>query len=370
MLQHRLTHRPFRSWCPHCIRGKARAAQHRQSPNKGEESDIPKLVSDYFFVGQRRPANRLEREQIEAQAEKDGQTPIIILRDTKSRAMFAHVCPSKGAHEAVVDRLVGDLNTLGYKRILIRTDNEAAILDLWSKVRDKWHGEVVKVESSVGEHNTNADAEQTCQKVEDELRCWLDALNDSIGGKIPPTHDVMAWLVEHVTSIDRRISIGLDGKTPVERLRGRRGRDMMAEFGESVMFIPLRGNADDRRRQKADLEPRFMDGIFLGLTDRSDEILIWCQEGFRKARTMKRRPEGERWRRDELLSIRGTPLQPHPGSDDTRIRTRLEPGLADDRIIGDPVTKEDVSRELGTGTPSYENRCSISGAENRLHKRV
>ena len=59
---HRLTHRPFRSWCPHCIRGKGRSDQHRQSSQKDVHSEIPKIVSDYFFVGQRRPKEREERE--------------------------------------------------------------------------------------------------------------------------------------------------------------------------------------------------------------------------------------------------------------------------------------------------------------------
>ena len=45
---HRLTHRPFRSWCPHCIRGKSMAAQHRRSPQKDEYQGVPKLASDYF----------------------------------------------------------------------------------------------------------------------------------------------------------------------------------------------------------------------------------------------------------------------------------------------------------------------------------
>ena len=48
---HRLTHRPFRSWCPHCIRGKGRSDPHKKSSQKGVESEIPKIASDYFFVG-------------------------------------------------------------------------------------------------------------------------------------------------------------------------------------------------------------------------------------------------------------------------------------------------------------------------------
>ena len=46
--QHRLTHRPFRSWCPHCVRGKGRNDQHRKSPQKDEPMDVPKIVADYF----------------------------------------------------------------------------------------------------------------------------------------------------------------------------------------------------------------------------------------------------------------------------------------------------------------------------------
>ena len=50
VLDHRLTHFPFRSWCPHCVRGKGRDDAHRASPNKSEEG-IPQIVLDYFFVG-------------------------------------------------------------------------------------------------------------------------------------------------------------------------------------------------------------------------------------------------------------------------------------------------------------------------------
>ena len=208
VLQHRLTHRPFRSWCPHCVRGKGRADQHRKSSQKDTEGNIPKLASDYFFIGQRRPAGREEREREEDQAEKEGQTPIIVLKDTKSKSLFAHVCPRKGAHDAVVTRLVADLNTLGYNRVLVRTDGEPAILDLWAKVKEQWGGELVKVESMAGDHDTNGDAEQAVQKVEDEVRTWLDATNDSIKSKIPPTHDLLAWIVEHACSVDRRTAVG------------------------------------------------------------------------------------------------------------------------------------------------------------------
>ena len=147
--------------------------------------------------------------------------------------------------------------------------------------------------------------------------------------------------------------MGSDGKTPMERIRGRRGRSHMAEFGESVMYFPLRGDLADKRRAKIEMEPRFRDGVFLGLTHRSDEIIIWGQEGIRKARTIRRRPDAERFDAKQLLAACGTPLQPNPGENDTRIRTRMEPGVAINTTIGDPITKQDVSRELGEQRPFY-----------------
>ena len=70
--RHRRTHRPFRSWCPHCVRGKGRADRHMASGQKGVESGIPKLASDYFFIWQKRPQGGVEREAEEAAAEREG----------------------------------------------------------------------------------------------------------------------------------------------------------------------------------------------------------------------------------------------------------------------------------------------------------
>ena len=47
--QHRLTHTPFRSWCPHCVKGKGREDHHTKSRQNDVYMGIPKLASDYFF---------------------------------------------------------------------------------------------------------------------------------------------------------------------------------------------------------------------------------------------------------------------------------------------------------------------------------
>ena len=133
-------------------------------------------MSDYFFVGRKRPTAREERMMDKEEAQREGQTPILVIKDTASKALFAHACPCKGAHAAVVARVCADLDTLGYKRILVRTDGEPAIVDLWAKVKTQWSGDLVKVESAVGDQNSNGDAEQAVLKIEDELRTWKGLL--------------------------------------------------------------------------------------------------------------------------------------------------------------------------------------------------
>ena len=126
----------------------------------------------------------------------------------------------------------------------------------------------------------------------------------------------------------------------------------MAEFAESILYLPLRGNIADKKTSKINLEPRFLNGVFLGLSDNSDEVVVWGPEGIRKARTIRRRPEEEMWKKDEVLAVRGTPLQPNPEGASDRIRTRMEPGVANEEVMGDPVTKEEVEAAVGEQRPS------------------
>ena len=69
VMQHRLKHHPYRSWCPHCVRGKGREDRHTGSSQKDDFYGVPKIASDYFYIGQRRPGGRQEREEAEEEAE-------------------------------------------------------------------------------------------------------------------------------------------------------------------------------------------------------------------------------------------------------------------------------------------------------------
>ena len=66
---------------------------------------------------------------------------------------------------------------------------------------------------------------------------------------------------------------------------------------------------------KSQLTDRWREGIFLGVQDRSDEVLVGTREGVFKARTLKRLDGVQRRDADLLKSLRGVPWQTVPGGD-------------------------------------------------------
>eukprot|EP00974_Lingulodinium_polyedra_P133441 11225601-Lingulodinium_polyedra.AAC.1 len=61
-----------------------------------------------------------------------------------------------------------------------------------------------------------------------------EALDSRYGERIPPNHPAIAWLPRHAGATLTRYVVGTDGKTAYERMRGRRFKKEVAEFGECV----------------------------------------------------------------------------------------------------------------------------------------
>ena len=47
------------------------------------------------------------------------------------------------------------------------------------------------------------------------------------------------------------------------------------------------------------------DGVWLGVTDRTDETRIGTESGVVKCRTITRRPEGQQWDGDAIKKVKG-----------------------------------------------------------------
>ena len=122
--EHNVSHIPFRDWCPFCVQGAAPNRHH--SPMGNQEYQIPHIACDYCFLGD------------EGQGE-DKETLIVqVAVDLNTRCVFAHAVPRKGAaHEHGADEVCRDIEALGYRDIVFKTDNEPAMRTLQEEVRSR-----------------------------------------------------------------------------------------------------------------------------------------------------------------------------------------------------------------------------------------
>ena len=89
---------------------------------------VPTVAFDYLFVNNKGIFTRSEFVD-------DGDTggvKILVVRDCKYKNNFAHVVPFKGVDEGkcAVDVLVDDIKWLGFTRVILKSDNEPAIVKL------------------------------------------------------------------------------------------------------------------------------------------------------------------------------------------------------------------------------------------------
>merc|ERR1711884_455313 len=94
-----------------------------------------------------------------------------------------------------------------------------------------------------------------------------------------------------------------------ERLKGQPSNKPMAQLGEHVRYLPLEAsNTADHK-----VESKMIDGIWLGILDRTEEAIIGTEHGVVKCRTIRRRPVGQQWSGDAITKMKGTVQQLTPG---------------------------------------------------------
>ena len=291
---HNLTHLPYRSWCPHCVRGKGKTMDPRRP---GRPKMIPVLHVDYCFMGSKGDAT--------------ARCIVVAAKDYEHKCVMASVVPVKGSsHEFLAKRIGAFIRELGLEGqdIVLRSDQEPALQDSLTEVgKRRTPAKTFHEVSPVGSSASNGVAERGVQTVEGQVRVLKDAFEMRLETKIPCNHNILAWLVEFVGTVVKRYEVGRDGKTHYERLRGRR-------------------TAVGARMAK--LDSLWSDGVFLGYRSISGEIVVDTRDGVFKTRTVQRKAYEHRWRKENLDMVGGVPWKPSPdGGEEEAIMPALDIGM-------------------------------------------
>ena len=304
--EHNVDHLPYRSWCDCCVRGKATGEPHRRAT---PESRIPIIAFDYMFVTKDKVSMA---DEISDEDKKDAPVKILVVKDTKSKAVFAHVVKKKGADEEgyAVKRLAEDLAWLGYTKVILKSDGERAIVRLLKETLRVAKTDAQDMEQISYEHpppydsKSNGAVESACKAVKGQLRAMKLCLEQKVQKRIPEEHPIIAWLVEHAAWLLTTRVRGEEEHTAYERVRGRPCAKKLVEFGERVLCKKhMKGPKADERPT---LDSRWGHGIWLGLTRHTNEYVLWSGSDVIHSRSIMRLQKSHRWDLEALQGITGS----------------------------------------------------------------
>ena len=151
--------------------------------------------------------------------------------------------PQKGDDEDgyCAGLVVSDVVWLDHIRLIFKSDNESAILALRRRVarllKLAEHMENVQEESPpVYDSQSNGGIEIGVRIIRGMFRTLKLCLEARLNKYLPVNHPITAWLLEHTSMLINARARGSDGRTPWQRIKGRRFRQLLLCFGERIFY--------------------------------------------------------------------------------------------------------------------------------------
>ena len=161
----------------------------------------------------------------------------MVMKDRDTKTIFADAVEMKERGlDGTVTRVVENLAKPGHKKIILRSDQEPAILYLIAGVIAAREDSTIPQNLPVGKSKSNGLVEPAVWPSKDQVRTLRLALPKRVGCRVPPKHDLMTWIVQHAGELISKYQIKRDGttQTAYEKVFGKPCRDEIVEFGEEV----------------------------------------------------------------------------------------------------------------------------------------
>jgi len=233
---------------------------------------------------------------------------VLVGKERRSGALIAHVVPEKGAGlEWTIKQVCRDFLKLGLAgKVIVKADQEPALVSLIEGVvKMRGDAETVPEWSPIGESQANGKAERGVQTIEGLVRSHKLELEEKIGAEVKVESPVFAWLVEHAADLHNKFHVYADGKTSYEKVKGRKYKGEILEFGQAVHHrVP-------GKTQGGLMAPRWLPGTWIGKRFSSEEHVVATASGkIVRTRAVRSLPTGSMWRKEEIEKIVGLPWKP------------------------------------------------------------
>ena len=143
--------------------------------------------------------------------DREDELPILCVkfRNSSTGCLGATVVDRKGADYAS-SFLTAFIKSLGFKGILVRSDNGRSLLSLIERVLNKLTGvEVVQMTSPEGDHAANGLAEVGVREIKAPTRIMRSQLEQRVGNRTDEKDPWMSWIPRHAANC---VQIQTDGR--------------------------------------------------------------------------------------------------------------------------------------------------------------
>ena len=263
--QHRLTHVPYRAWCPSCIAHRARADRHERT-GEAHAGEVPTVSFDYFFTkSDGLGGEHDEAEKITSLVVVDSQTGFVSCIPLEGKSQLDHA----------KREIVKFIQMLGHSEVILHCDNEPSILQLKRLVLKTRQSMGLKTRetSAVAYDKGNSLAENAIGRIRSLACTLMHQLHGRIGIQLETSNAIWSWALRHSAWLISRFSV-IRGATPYELAFGRAYSGELCEFGEPIFgfVIPATKTTAKWKRMlflgKADIQNSYVafDGQSILLT--------------------------------------------------------------------------------------------------------
>ena len=145
---HNRTHLPYRSSCPHCVRGKAR--RHHRRKMRRLRSQVPVISLDYMWM---------KGSKGDGEGEPKGN-PILVMHCRDTKLTWSRVVLRKGVDPYSIKVLSDMIMFTGHKKVILKSDGEASIKALKEAVKNSVDFNLGVEVSLVGDSRANGEVER------------------------------------------------------------------------------------------------------------------------------------------------------------------------------------------------------------------
>ena len=191
--------------------------------------------------------------------------------------------------------LLGFIKDLGFRRIILKCDNEPSAKALQDAVIPQGPHE--------SGHMANGRVEMAVRELIRQCRTLRISAEYNTGVRIADDSPLLSWLLRLAAQVMNKMRIGKDGKTSELMRTGRRWRKPMAQFGEKVWFRKIGEDG------VSSFASRMTHGILVGHHDRTGAVLCITKIGVVRGRIWTRQALSDAWEPTNWDGLCGSPWQ-------------------------------------------------------------